>query len=83
MLTGDLASWRMLREALGAALTRAGLGGATRGEFKPHVTLLRDTLRVAPAKIAPVSWQVRDFVLVHSLLGRTTHIHLGRWDLRG
>ncbi|HEY0300012.1 MAG TPA: hypothetical protein VGC36_01675, partial [Rhizomicrobium sp.] len=61
---------------------KAGLGGATKGDFKPHVTLLRDSLRVAPAPLAPIVWTVRDFVLVHSLLGRTTHIHLARWPLR-
>ena len=85
MLTGDkdAAAWRTLHAALGAALTRAGLGGATKGEFKPHVTLLRDGKRAPPLPIAPLSWMVRDFVLVHSLLGKTTHVHLGRWPLRG
>jgi 2'-5' RNA ligase len=84
VLTGgkDAADWRALHAALGAALTRVGLGGATRGEFKPHVTLLRDAVRAAPAAIAPLSWTVSDFVLVHSLLGKTTHVHLGRWPLR-
>lgn len=83
VLTGDKewAAWRPLHAALAAALKRAGLGGSTQGEFKPHITLLRDALRVPPAAIAPVWWTVRDFVLVHSLLGKTTHIHLGRWAL--
>jgi len=81
VLTGDASQWRGLHDALGAALTRAGLGGATRGEFKPHITLLRDGGRAKPLPIAPVVWQVRDFLLVHSLLGKTTHIHLGRWRL--
>ena len=74
---------RALHTALGAALTRGGLGGATRGEFKPHVTLLRDTLRAKPAPLAPIAWTAREFVLIHSLLGKTTHIHLNRWPLRG
>jgi 2'-5' RNA ligase len=83
VLTGDKAgaAWRSLHTALGAALKRAGLGGATQGEFKPHITLLRDARRVPPARIEPVSWTVREFVLVHSLLGKTTHLHLGRWPL--
>jgi 2'-5' RNA ligase len=85
VLTGDkqAAAWQGLHTALGAALKRVGLGGATQGEFQPHVTLLRDTLRAPPAKIDPISWTVRDFVLVHSLLGKTTHIHLARWSLTG
>ena len=81
VLTGDkqAAAW----QPLGRALEDNGLGGATQGDFKPHVTLARDDTRVSPQKIAPVSWMVRDFVLIHSLLGKTTHIHLGRWPLAG
>lgn len=71
-----------LHTALGAALTRQGLGGATHGDFKPHVTLLRDTTRVKPKAVEPIVWTVREIVLVHSLLGKTTHNHLGRWELR-
>ncbi|MBS0471058.1 MAG: RNA 2',3'-cyclic phosphodiesterase [Proteobacteria bacterium] len=66
---------------LGAALTQEGLGGATKGEFKPHITLLRDETRAKAAKVAPIVWTARDFVLVHSLLGKTTHVHLGCWPL--
>jgi len=76
---------RRFRQLLGAALTRHGLGGAVQAsEFRPHVTLLRDARRIGRVPLAPpVSWSVRDFVLVHSLLGRTTHIHLARWPLQG
>ena len=83
VLSGDAAQWRDLHRTLAAALTRAGLGGATKGEFAPHVTLLRDEGRSKPLPIAPIAWQVEDFVLVHSLLGKTMHIHLGRWRLKG
>jgi 2'-5' RNA ligase len=81
VLTADVAPWRKLHDALAQALARAGLGGATKGEFKPHITLLRDEKRASPAPIAPIAWTVRDVVLVHSLLGKTTHVHLGRWPL--
>jgi 2'-5' RNA ligase len=85
VLTGDAAPWRELREALGAALKKNGLGGAVHAEddFKPHVTLLRDQIRAKPMAIEPIAWTVRDFVLIHSLLGQTKHVHLGRWPLRG
>lgn len=73
---------RAFHGALGAALKRHGLGGATQGEFKPHVTLLRDTKRASPRDIEPLGWTVRDFVLVHSLLGQTKHVHIARWPLR-
>jgi 2'-5' RNA ligase len=83
VLTGDAAPWRPLRDALGAALKRNGLGGAVHVEddFKPHVTLLRDDTRVKPLAVEPITWMVRDFVLVHSLLGQTKHVHIGRWAL--
>jgi RNA 2',3'-cyclic 3'-phosphodiesterase len=83
VLTGDVAQWTPLHAALGASLKGAGLGGATQGDFKPHITLLRDELRAPPFAVAPIAWTVRDFVLVHSLLGKTTHIHLGHWPLTG
>lgn len=85
VLTGDkdAAAWQPLHAALREALKRVGLGGATKGEFTPHVTLLYGRPRAPPSPIVPISWTVREFVLVHSLLGKTTHIHLGRWPLRG
>lgn len=81
VLTGDPGQWSALHAALAAALKRNGLGGATQGEFEPHVTLVYDEKRVKPAKIEPIGWTVRDVVLVHSRLGKTTHVHLGRWPL--
>lgn len=81
VLTGDIAPWKPFHDALGTALQKVGLGGATRGEFRPHVTLTYDEIRVKPMAIGPVSWTVRDFVLVHSRLGQTTHNHLGSWKL--
>ena len=85
VLTGEkhIAAWLPLHEALAAELKRAGLGGATQGEFQPHITLARDETRVKPEAVSPpISWTVREIVLVHSLLGKTTHIHLGRWPLQ-
>jgi len=81
VLTAEPAAWRKLHETLGAALKDVGLGAATRGDFKPHMTLTYDRQRVSPFAIPPITWTVRDFVLVHSKLGKTTHIHLGRWPL--
>jgi 2'-5' RNA ligase len=82
VLTGGKGAgdWRGLHDALRVALTNAGLGGATRGDFQPHVTLTYDPVRVKPTPVEPITWTVRDFVLIHSLLGKTTHHHLGRWS---
>jgi RNA 2',3'-cyclic 3'-phosphodiesterase len=49
--------------------------------FTPHMTLLRDAHRVPDHDIEPIEWEVKDIVLVHSLLGRTTHRHLARVPL--
>src|SRR5262249_7026166 len=65
VLTGDNGATplRAFHTLLGEALNAAGLGGATRGDFKPHVTLLRDAKRASPSKVAPIVWTVREFVL--------------------
>jgi 2'-5' RNA ligase len=81
VLTSEIAPWKAFHDTLGAALQKIGLGGATKGAFKPHMTLTYDKLRVKPMAIPPVSWAVRDFVLVHSQLGKTAHMHLGQWSL--
>ncbi len=78
----DMSAWNALRRPLGAAMERVGLGGATRGRFTPHMTLFRDAKRAGSAPIEPITWTVRHLVLVHSLLGKTTHIHSGSWPLR-
>lgn len=49
--------------------------------FSPHVTL---AYREGPAflePITPVSWEAREVVLIHSLVGMTRHVELGRWPL--
>jgi len=81
VLTSDSAPWHALHGALGAALGEAGLGAATRGEFKPHMTLTYDRQRMKPFAVPPVTWRISAFVLIHSQLGKTNHIHLGRWAL--
>jgi RNA 2',3'-cyclic 3'-phosphodiesterase len=50
--------------------------------FTPHLTLLRDKRRIAEQNIEPIGWTASEVVLVHSLLGRTTHRHLARIPLR-
>ena len=69
-----------LQQALGGALAKAGLGAR---QSAPHLTLLYDARRIDEQPIDPVRWTVREFVLVHSLLGQTTYIPLGKWPLRG
>jgi len=72
-----------LFDALGDALARNGVRVESGKSLVAHVTVLRDADRALPTTpIAPVPWPVRDFVLVHSVLGRKSAYHLlGRWPL--
>jgi len=70
------------QRTLGAALGRVGLGGnRTKQQYMPHVTLLYDDTLVAERPCDTITWRVREFVLVHSLLGQTIHLPLARWPL--
>ncbi|WP_241288183.1 2'-5' RNA ligase family protein [Burkholderia stabilis] len=65
-----------LRDALGKAGLRV-----SRARFTPHVTLLYGERRPDQYKIDPITWTVREFVLIHSWLGRTHYDVIGRWPL--
>ena len=80
---GDgLVALSAFQQTLGWALRKAGLGRWVAPPFTPHVTLLYDDISVAERSIEPLDWTVREFALVHSLLGRTRHIPLARWPLQ-
>jgi 2'-5' RNA ligase len=82
ILKGDdegLADLQAYREALGRALARQSV--KTTAAFTPHVTLLYDDPIIEPDPIDPISWTVRELVLVRSLLGQGVHEPLGRWTL--
>lgn len=73
-----------LHGALGLALQTAGFGDravSPNAPYTPHVTLAYGMPWVATRPVEAVSWNVREFVLVHSLLGRTRHVALARWRL--
>lgn len=78
---GDNAPLRALHSALAAELGEVGLGRFAASSFEPHVTLAYDARAVAVQDVPPMAWRAREFVLVHSLLGQTRHIPLGRWRL--
>lgn len=69
-----------LQSTLGERLSAAGLGRCIERRFMPHVTLLYDERTVLPDAVPPIGWRVREFALVHSLLGRSVHRVLGRFD---
>ena len=51
--------------------------------FTPHMTLLYDRQRIEEQAIEPITWTVREMVLVESLVGQTVHRHLARVPLSG
>jgi 2'-5' RNA ligase len=69
----------MFHQSLAIAMWNSGLCASL--QFMPHITLLYDGRRIEEQFIEPIRWTVRDFVLVHSLRGRTMHIPLERWRL--
>lgn len=71
-----------LHRLLGEGMRRAGLGGWVRSHLIPHMTLLYDRRVVDVRVVDEIRWTVRDFSLVHSLLGRQQHLHIGRWSLQ-
>jgi RNA 2',3'-cyclic 3'-phosphodiesterase len=76
---GQSAALIQLHQRLGAVLN--GQGGNRK--FVPHLTLLYDERSIANESAPPVRWKVEDIVLVHSLLGQSRYIELGRWTLGG
>ncbi len=76
-----LADLVTLHEKLATHLVAAGLARHVTRAFTPHMTLLYDDRAVADESIEPIRWQVRELVLVHSLLGQHTHVPLARWPL--
>ncbi|MBS0297648.1 MAG: 2'-5' RNA ligase [Proteobacteria bacterium] len=66
---------------LHTALSGVGLARGPEPQFVPHMTLLYDPRRVSEAFIDPVSWRVREVVLIHSDRTEGRHRLLGRWPL--
>jgi RNA 2',3'-cyclic 3'-phosphodiesterase len=79
----DVAGLFKLHFVLGEAMKRARIGQHLRSHFTPHMTLLYDSRVVPELRIEPILINVRDFVLVHSIVGQNRHIELARWPLRG
>ena len=59
-------------------MKKTGLARWTKPRYAPHVTLLYDDRRGAEQAVETIYWTADEFVLVHSLLGRTRHIPLNR-----
>jgi 2'-5' RNA ligase len=66
---------------LAGGLADAGLVMPGKYRFDPHLTLSYRTRAREPIFVPPVSWPVRDFVLIESLVGERRQIERGRWTL--
>jgi len=71
----------VLQHRLGRVMENAGLGRAN-PHYTPHMTLLYGDRFVADEPVKPIRWAVHEFVLVHSLLGRSRYNVLARFPLR-
>lgn len=72
-----------LAEGLQDGVRQLGVA-VDRRPFRPHITLRRRMpQRMAVQTIPPLSWTVRDFVLVQSMLDERgpAYVELGRWAL--
>lgn len=74
-----LESLSEFRAVLRTRMQHAGF--AVDHSFTPHVTLLWADRCVEDYPVAPISWTVRELVLIASLQGYSRHIDLERWPL--
>jgi RNA 2',3'-cyclic 3'-phosphodiesterase len=81
--SGGVDRLKTFHTLLGATMTKNDLRRRVHTISTPHVTLLYDKRVVDEQPIEPVSWTIRDFVLVRSLYRQTKHIDVARWQLRG
>lgn len=82
VLTGEdgVIGVSMLRNAISAAFRAEGVGHGAAAT--PHVTLAWSEIVVPEHYVAPVTWTVREFVLIDSFRGAGQHEVLGRWSLQ-
>jgi 2'-5' RNA ligase len=71
-----------LYKTLAMAMLKAGLP-ASPASYTPHITLLYDDVTAAPQSVRPITWTVRELVLLHSQIGQSQPYKvLGRWPLQ-
>ena len=82
VLTGgeELGALIDFQKQLAEALGKVGLRVSGK-RFTPHVTLLYGERRLDRRTIEPITWTVREFILIHSWIGRTHYDVMGRWPL--
>jgi len=51
--------------------------------YTPHMTLLYADRAIPEISVRPLRWTATEFVFIRSLPGKSTHVVLDRWPLRG
>ena len=77
----EVSALRDFHRSMTVHLMRAGLARFVDTGFLPHVTTLYDDRAISRRPIIPVTWTVKEFVLIHSLVGKTEYRILGSWSL--
>jgi 2'-5' RNA ligase len=74
----------LFQRELVKTMKNAGLVHGNPPRFTPHVTLVWDfaSVREMPLE-ATITWRVREFLLIYSIVGKGYHECLGRWPLNG
>ncbi|MEO3998364.1 2'-5' RNA ligase family protein [Mesorhizobium sp. CAU 1732] len=80
---GDDGCIRRFRLSLHEALRAGGLRVPGGSSFTPHMTLLYSTSPFEDCRVSAVQWRADKFFLIHSMVGDSKHVVLGRWPLRG
>jgi 2'-5' RNA ligase len=80
---GGLPQLSAFQRRLGSAMARGGMRNGLKSSFNPHLTLMYCERVIEAHPIEPVRWTANEFFLIDSLVGRSLHIALGRWPLRG
>jgi RNA 2',3'-cyclic 3'-phosphodiesterase len=75
---------KAFQQRLALAIADAGIWPNRGFRFDPHVTLAYEQEESFRRPTwCPISWRSHEFVLIHSLVGLTEHVELGRWSLEG
>ncbi|TCL72077.1 2'-5' RNA ligase [Rhizobium sp. BK251] len=69
---------------LALSLLNRGVDVHVRPKLEPHMTLLYDYRRVPETILPePITWTVKSFVLINSLVGKGVHEDIEEWPLLG
>ncbi|WP_425375889.1 2'-5' RNA ligase family protein [Rhizobium jaguaris] len=80
--TDGVKAFRRLQLELGIAIYEAGLPVGLDPSYQPHITLQYGRTPIPRIDLEkPITWTVREFVLVRSLQGQGKHEYEGPWPL--